>query len=54
MGLSVASIFFTPPPFWDEMLCLLAFIVLISAWLWGMSRLYLTAWGSIGLSRKMV
>jgi hypothetical protein len=54
MALSASSIFFAPPPLWEEMLCLLTFVVFMAAWVWGVSRLYLVVWASIGLSRKMV
>lgn len=54
MVLSASSILFDPPPFWDEMLCLLTFVVLMAAWVWGVCRLYLVVWASVGLSRKMV
>jgi hypothetical protein len=54
MALSAGSIFFAPPPLWDEMLCLSTFVVFLAAWVWGLSRLYLVVWGSVSLGRKNV
>jgi len=41
-------------PFWDEGWCILVFGVLVAAWMWGASKLYLTAWASGLLGRRAV
>jgi hypothetical protein len=38
-----------PMPYWEEIWSALVFAVLVAAWLWGMSRMYLTAWAAGGL-----
>jgi hypothetical protein len=53
MGLYALSFIVDPSriPFWEEGWCVLVFSVLVAAWGWGMSRLYLMAWASGALGR---
>lgn len=37
------------PGIWDVLRCLITFAVLETAWIWGLTRLYLQAWGLVGL-----
>ena len=42
----------TSIPFWQEGWSILVFGILAAAWMWGMSKLYLTAWASGVFGRR--
>lgn len=40
------------PALWDALRTLISFAVLETAWIWGLTRLYLQAWGLVGLGKN--